>query len=84
MVADKLKSLGRTHQIICITHLPQIAAKGDAHFRIHKEVEEGATISGIEKLTEDQQIEEIARLLSGDKITPAALENARELKRENS
>ena len=80
MVAEKLKKLSKTHQIICITHLPQIAAMADTHFSIHKEVEDGTTISGIEKLDSEQEITEIAKLLSGDHITQAAIDNARELK----
>ncbi len=79
MVAAKLRSLSSSHQIISITHLPQIAAMADTHFMIHKEVEDGTTISGIEKLDKDQRVIEIAKLLSGEEITTASLENARVL-----
>ncbi len=79
-VSEKLEQLSRTHQIICITHLPQIAAMADHHFVIQKEVSDGTTISGIEKLSEDEEPQALARLLSGDRITDAALENARDLK----
>lgn len=80
MVAEKLHDLSRSHQIICISHLPQIAAMADSHYGIHKQVEDGNTISGIEKLNEDMMIKEIAKLVGGKEITPAAMENARDLK----
>ena len=79
-VAEKLGYLSRGHQIVCITHLPQIAAMADHHFQIHKSVEDGSTISGIEELSREQMTEEIARLVGGAEISAAALMNARELK----
>ncbi|MGI6071959.1 MAG: DNA repair protein RecN [Lachnospiraceae bacterium] len=82
MVAKKLNALCRNHQIICITHLPQIAAMADTHFRIHKEAAEGTTISGIEKLGKQEELTELAKLLSGREITTATIENARELKEQ--
>jgi len=84
MVAAKLRSLSSSHQIISITHLPQIAAMADTHFMIHKEVEDGTTISGIEKLDSEQRVIEIAKLLSGEEITTASLENARVLLKASS
>ena len=84
MVAAKLKSLSASHQIISITHLPQIASMADTHFSIHKEVEDGTTISGIEKLNKEQRVIEIAKLLSGEEITIASLENARVLLKASS
>ena len=71
--------LSRHHQIICITHLPQIAAMADVHFRIQKEVEGSSTISGIEKLTKEEQVEEVARLVGGVMVTDTARANAKEL-----
>ena len=79
-VAEKLGYLSRGHQIVCVTHLPQIAAMADHHFQIHKSVEDGSTISGIEELSREQMTEEIARLVGGAEISAAALMNARELK----
>lgn len=79
-VAEKLNLLSSEHQIICITHLPQIAAMADHHYQIHKSIEDGSTISGIEGLSEEQMTEEIARLVGGAEITEAARSNARELK----
>lgn len=79
-VAEKLNLLSRYHQIVCITHLPQIAAMADHSFHIEKAVEDGSTISGIAKLSEEETVAEIARLVGGATLTEAALGNARELK----
>ena len=81
-VAEKLAFLGKKHQIICITHLPQIAAMGDVHFSIEKNVEDGSTVSGIKRLGDRESLNETARLLSGAEITPNTLFNADELRRE--
>ena len=78
-VGEKLLYLSQHHQIICITHLPQIAAMADAHFRIQKEVEGTSTISGIEKLRKEEQVEEVARLVGGITVTDTARANAKEL-----
>lgn len=80
MVSEKMNVLGRNHQIICITHLPQIAAMADSHFLIEKSVENQATVSKIHKLTDEQSVEELARMLGGVEITDTVLENAREMK----
>ena len=80
MVSEKMNVLGRSHQIICITHLPQIAAMADSHFLIEKSVENQATVSKIHKLTDEESVEELARSLGGVGITDTVLENAREMK----
>lgn len=80
MVSEKMNVLGRSHQIICITHLPQIAAMADFHFLIEKSVENQATVSKIHKLTDEESVEELARMLGGVEITDTVLENAREMK----
>ena len=80
MVSEKMNALGRSHQIICITHLPQIAAMADSHFLIEKFVENQATVSKIHKLTDEESVEELARMLGGVEITDTVLENAREMK----
>ena len=80
MVSEKMNVLGRNHQIICITHLPQIAAMADSHFLIEKSVENQATVSKIHKLTDEESVEELARMLGGVEITDTVLENAREMK----
>ncbi|MCR5293295.1 MAG: DNA repair protein RecN [Eubacterium sp.] len=79
-VADMMKLLAKTHQIITITHLPQIAASSDIHFLIEKTVEDGKTHTGIRRLDEEEIIYEIARILGGEKITESVLSSARELR----
>lgn len=80
-VSDKLKKIAEKHQVICITHLPQIAAKADTHFEIEKSVSEGHTKTSIRKLGEEEQVMELARLLAGGRVTEAVIGNARELKK---
>ena len=80
-VSERLSYIAKKHQVLCITHLPQIAAMADTHFEIKKMVENGKTITKIHKLNETEQIEELARLLGGAEITDAVRENAREMKR---
>ena len=80
MVSEKMNQLGRNHQIICITHLPQIAAMADAHYLIEKSVENQSTVSNIHQLNEEQSIEELARMLGGVEITQTVLDSAREMK----
>ena len=78
-VGQSMKNLAQYHQIIAITHLPQIAALGDAHFVVRKEVDQGRTRTRIDQLDEEGRAVEIATLLSGTQVTTAALESAREL-----
>ncbi len=80
-VSERLSYIANKHQVLCITHLPQIAAMADTHFEIKKMVENGKTITKIHQLNKDEQIEELARLLGGAEITDAVRENAREMKR---
>ena len=82
-VAEKMGRLAGRYQILCITHLPQIAAMEDVHFRIRKETADGRTRTSIEKLGEEESLGEVARLLGGDTVTEAGLANAREM-RENA
>lgn len=79
VVGEKLKKLARHHQIICITHLPQIAKFGDHHFKIEKVVSDGRTRTRILPLDCRERVAEIARMLGGVKITQKTLEHAREL-----
>ena len=81
MVSEKMNELGRSHQIICITHLPQIAAMADEHFLIEKSVENETTVSRIHELSEEESVQELARMLGGVEITDTVLENAREMKK---
>ncbi len=82
-VADKMgrimTEMSENMQVIAITHLPQVAAKGKTHYRVYKQDTDDRTISNIEKLDNKQRIEEIAKMLSGAQITEAALENAKAL-----
>lgn len=80
MVSEKMNSLGRSHQIICITHLPQIAAMADTHFLIEKSVENESTITNIHKLSDEESVTELARMLGGVEITDTVISNAREMK----
>ncbi len=80
-VSEKLGNLAKDHQILCITHLPQIAAMEDSHYRIEKHVEGERTVTSITRLDEDASLKELGRLLGGAKITEATLTNAREMKR---
>ena len=80
MVSEKMNVLGRNHQIICITHLPQIAAMADAHYLIEKSVENSTTVSHIRLLNEDESIDELSRMLGGVEITDKVRESAREMK----
>ncbi len=79
MVGNKLKSLARFHQVICITHLPQIAQFGIHHFKIAKTVHKGRTRTTITPLHGEVRVEEMARMLAGVKITKRALDHAREM-----
>jgi DNA repair protein RecN (Recombination protein N) len=82
MAACKMTGLAKDHQIICITHLPQIAAMEDTHFLIEKSVKDGRTVTEIRKLAEKESTAELARMLGGDKITGSALQNARDMQSE--
>lgn len=79
-VSEKLGQLSRNHQIICITHLPQIAAMSDSHFLIEKGMKENRTVTNIFMLEEQQSLNELARLLGSGAVTEAVLTNAREMK----
>lgn len=81
-VSEKLGRLAADHQILCITHLPQIAAMEDVHFLIRKETSDNRTVTHITRLSEEESDRELARLLGGARITEAVLENAREMKQE--
>ena len=79
-VSEKMAQIGASHQILCITHLAQIAAMADAHFLIEKGVQDGRTTTDIRELVTDEIHTELARMLGGAEITSAVLENAKEMK----
>lgn len=85
-VADKMGSMicsmGAHMQVFAITHLPQVAAKGNAHYLVSKSTSDGRTVSTIEKLSAEQRVSEVARMLSGSMVTEAAMANARALLNE--
>lgn len=82
-VAQKLKKLSNQHQIICITHLPQIASFATYHYRIDKKVTKERTFTTVKKLSFEERVTEIARLLAGTRITETTLRNAREMLNHN-
>ena len=83
-VSEKLGKLGKAHQVICITHLPQIAAMADSHYVIEKQTDGNSTVTGIRHLDEQGIKEELARLLGTDSLSEAALSNAEELRMQAS
>lgn len=78
-VAQKLKSVAAHKQVLCVTHLPQLAAMADTHFSVSKGEREGRTYTNLERLDRKQRREELARLIGGAAVTPALLESAEEL-----
>lgn len=80
-VGNTLTKMGEGMQVIAITHLPQVAAKGGQHLKVRKSAKEGRTTSEVVELTDHERVEETARLMSGDQINEAAMENARALMR---
>ena len=80
IVGKKIWGLARHHQVVCVTHLPQIAVYADAHFGVHKETSGERTISQLEQLDSEARLKEIALMLAGPGYSAAALENARELR----
>lgn len=79
-VSEKMAVIGKCHQVLCITHLPQIAAMADTHFEIEKHQKGTETITEIHPLAGDDSVRELARLLGGAEITQAVFENAKEMK----
>jgi len=78
-VGAKLRALGTTRQVLCVTHQPQVAAAGHAHYRVSKGAEAGVTQSSVGSLDADQRVVEIARMLGGARVTPEAQAAARRL-----
>ena len=79
IVGHLLKKLGRTYQVLCVTHLPQVAAAADQQWQVSKAVENGVTLSRIAVLDGKQRVEEIARMLGGVKITETTRKHAAEM-----
>ena len=81
MVSQKLHMIAQKHQVICITHLPQIAAMADAHFYIEKNVVDASTVTHLTLLDEEQSVAELGRMLGGVAVTDKVIESAREMKK---
>ena len=78
-IAEKIETIGQRSQVLTITHLPQVAAVADHHFYIEKQVDGERTITTVRPLADEERIDELARMLSGDELTQAARENAQDL-----
>lgn len=79
-VSEKLAQVGKRHQVICITHLPQIASMADYHYLVEKKVENNQTVSGIKRLSEMDAVSELARMLGGTEITDTVRKSAEEMR----
>jgi DNA repair protein RecN (Recombination protein N) len=78
-VGKSLKNLASSHQVIVITHLQQIASQADHHFKVFKEGVKGRTVTRIKKLDKEERVKEIARMISGEKISEVTLKQAKEM-----
>jgi DNA repair protein RecN (Recombination protein N) len=81
-VGERLRRLSRSAQVLCVTHLPQVAAFGDHHYQVQKTVKASRTITVVNVLDEHRRVEELARMISGSEITETALRHARELREQ--
>ncbi len=79
IVGKKLKKVAASHQVLCVTHLPQIAALADSHYVVQKEVVKGRTFTEVKKLNDKERVEEVARMLGGVKITEKTKRHAEEM-----
>ncbi len=80
LVAEKMRTIAKKHQVICISHLPQIVSKADHHFLIEKSVQNESTVTQVRKLSEEESVLELARLLGDGSLGESAVQNAREMK----
>ena len=78
-IGRKLKQASRGRQIICVTHLAQVAAFGDSHYLIQKQIEDNRTFTQVQRLDSEQRVQELARIMGGERITSTLLQNAREM-----
>ena len=78
-IGNKIKNISKTSQVLCITHLPQVASLGDVHLKISKEVKEGRTFTVIETLEKDARVKELASMISNGNITDNSINLAKEL-----
>jgi len=83
VVGRKLKAIAAQRQVLCVTHLPQIAAFADQHLAVRKRAEHGRTVTVVERLSGDERSEEVARMLGGETITATGRQHAREMLKQN-
>jgi DNA repair protein RecN (Recombination protein N) len=83
VVGRKLKAIAQSQQVLCVTHLPQIASLADAHCAVRKRVEKGRTLTEVRLLDAAARVDEIARMLGGETVTDAARVHAREMVKHN-
>jgi DNA repair protein RecN (Recombination protein N) len=79
VVGRKLRAMASRHQVLCVTHLPQIASLAEAHYAVRKQVERGRTVVDVRPLSADERVEEVARMLGGESVTETARRHAREM-----
>jgi DNA repair protein RecN (Recombination protein N) len=79
VVGGHLRKLGERYQVLCITHLPQVATHGQTHFQITKHVKEGRTVTHVNRLAAEERVREVARLMAGIEVTPQVLAGAEEM-----
>jgi DNA repair protein RecN (Recombination protein N) len=78
-IAEKLARVAQKQQVLCITHLPQVASLADAHFLIRKEMSEHETMTVVQRLSDEERVKELARMLGGAEVTAKTEEHAREM-----
>jgi DNA repair protein RecN (Recombination protein N) len=83
VVGKKLRSMAARHQVLCVTHLPQIASLADRHYAVRKRVERGRTTTEVVPLGSEERVEEIARMLGGETLTETTRHHAREMVNQN-
>ncbi|MET0556126.1 MAG: DNA repair protein RecN [Vicinamibacteria bacterium] len=83
VVGRKLKAIAARHQVLCVTHLPQVASQADHHFAVEKRVERGRTLTDVRALSTNERIEEVARMLGGETVSEAARKHARDLVKQS-
>jgi DNA repair protein RecN (Recombination protein N) len=83
VVGRKLKAISARHQVLCVTHLPQIASLADRHYAVRKRVMKGRTLTEVVSLEGEARVDEVARMLGGETITDAARRHAREMVRQS-
>ena len=78
-IAEKIADISANSQVLCISHLPQVAAMADQHYYIKKQVEDNRTFTTVNELEDEERIEEVSRMMSGAEITDLTLQHAKEL-----